>query len=321
MIRRPEPTTGPRRLLASLKPLADECRRSGPGTVPSAVPVRRRRTVATHAVERRSTMTTTITCRTELAHRTSDGVDVYLFWYEPTNRVAACGSPSAVGARRKPPKGRRLSGSFEVDGRNAPDAFNHPYAYAGRAVTTTSPHSWTASPPRPTTAATRRKRRSTNGGAIMHARIDNPAVTVPGALQGSAGTGHRGRTVRHPRRQRCISSSCVRARSTAAASASTCTRTSSSWPRTGRANQHCHRLAGNPLLHRGRAGRPRTDRGCRASGRSARRGPRRRLGRGSTSLRQGAARGARHRDRDDQRLQPHQCHHPASHRRHGHGGR
>ena len=47
----------------------------------------------------------------------------------------------------------------------------------------TSPHYWTASPPRPTTAATRRNQPSTNGGAIMHARIDNPAVTVPGALQ------------------------------------------------------------------------------------------------------------------------------------------
>jgi hypothetical protein len=32
-------------------------------------------------------MTKTIPMRTELAHRTSDGIDVYLFWNEPTNRV------------------------------------------------------------------------------------------------------------------------------------------------------------------------------------------------------------------------------------------
>jgi hypothetical protein len=33
-------------------------------------------------------MTRTITRRAELAHRTSDGIDVYLFWEEPTNRPA-----------------------------------------------------------------------------------------------------------------------------------------------------------------------------------------------------------------------------------------
>ena len=30
---------------------------------------------------------TTITRRTELAHRRSEGIDVYLFWNEPTSRV------------------------------------------------------------------------------------------------------------------------------------------------------------------------------------------------------------------------------------------
>jgi len=39
------------------------------------------------ALKEGSTMTTTITRRTELAHRTSDGIDVYLFWNEPTSRV------------------------------------------------------------------------------------------------------------------------------------------------------------------------------------------------------------------------------------------
>jgi hypothetical protein len=32
-------------------------------------------------------MTKTIPMRTELAHRTSDGIDVYLFWNEATSRV------------------------------------------------------------------------------------------------------------------------------------------------------------------------------------------------------------------------------------------
>jgi hypothetical protein len=34
-------------------------------------------------------MTTTISRRTELAPRASDGIDVYLFWNEPTSRVIA----------------------------------------------------------------------------------------------------------------------------------------------------------------------------------------------------------------------------------------
>lgn len=67
-------------------------------------------------------MTTAITRRTELAHRTSDGIDVYLFWNEPTSRVT-------VGVLDG-----RTDDSFEleVDGRHALDAFNHPYAYAAR---------------------------------------------------------------------------------------------------------------------------------------------------------------------------------------------
>ena len=71
-------------------------------------------------------MTTSITCRTELAHRTSDGIDVHLFWNEPTNRVTV----RLVDARTDD------GFEFEVDGRNALDAFNHPYAYAGRGGTT-----------------------------------------------------------------------------------------------------------------------------------------------------------------------------------------
>ena len=64
-------------------------------------------------------MTTTITGRIELAHRTSSGIDVYLFWHEPTSRVTVGVSDA------------RTDDSFElgVDGRHALDAFNHPYAY------------------------------------------------------------------------------------------------------------------------------------------------------------------------------------------------
>ena len=66
--------------------------------------------------------TTTITQRTELAHRASDGLHVYLFWNEPTSRVTV----GVVDARGDD------SFEFEVDGRHALDAFNHPYAYAVR---------------------------------------------------------------------------------------------------------------------------------------------------------------------------------------------
>ena len=63
--------------------------------------------------------TTTISRRTELAHRASGEVDVYLFWNEPTSRVTV----GVLGARGDD------SFEFEVDGRYALDAFNHPYAY------------------------------------------------------------------------------------------------------------------------------------------------------------------------------------------------
>jgi hypothetical protein len=63
--------------------------------------------------------------RTELARRTSDGIDVYLFWNEPTNRVT-------VGVLDA-----RTDDGFRARGRrrHALDAFSHPYAYAGRADT------------------------------------------------------------------------------------------------------------------------------------------------------------------------------------------
>ena len=64
--------------------------------------------------------TRTITRRTELAHRTSDGIDVYLFWNQPGNYVTI----SVLDTRNDD----RFE--LEVDGRHALDAFNHPYAYA-----------------------------------------------------------------------------------------------------------------------------------------------------------------------------------------------
>jgi hypothetical protein len=67
-------------------------------------------------------MTTSINRRTELAHRTNDGIHVYLFWNEPTNRVTV----DVLDARTHD------SFELDVDGRDALDAFNHPYAYAAR---------------------------------------------------------------------------------------------------------------------------------------------------------------------------------------------
>src|SRR5438034_1747343 len=69
-----------------------------------------------------TTMTATIIRRTELAHRSSDGIDIYLFWNEPTNHVTVAVTDA------------RTDDGFEleVDGRHALDAFNHPYAYAAR---------------------------------------------------------------------------------------------------------------------------------------------------------------------------------------------
>jgi hypothetical protein len=58
--------------------------------------------------------------RRELAHRTNDGIDVTLFWSKASNRVTI----SVFHARSA------TALEFEVDGPDALDAFNHPYAYA-----------------------------------------------------------------------------------------------------------------------------------------------------------------------------------------------
>jgi hypothetical protein len=67
----------------------------------------------------------TSTRRTELAHRASDGIDVYLFWNEPTSRVTVCVLD-----------GRSDDGfELELDGRQALDAFNHPFCLRPDATT------------------------------------------------------------------------------------------------------------------------------------------------------------------------------------------
>lgn len=63
---------------------------------------------------------TTSTQRRELAQRTDDGIEVTLYWNEPTDRVTV-----VVFDLRSDE-----TLDFEIDGRAALDAFNHPYTYA-----------------------------------------------------------------------------------------------------------------------------------------------------------------------------------------------
>jgi hypothetical protein len=58
--------------------------------------------------------------RRELAHRTSDGIEVTLFWSKSTNRITLEVLDSRSGVRLE----------FDVDRHAALDAFNHPYGYA-----------------------------------------------------------------------------------------------------------------------------------------------------------------------------------------------
>jgi len=60
------------------------------------------------------------TDRRELAHRTSDGIEITLFWTKPSNQVTV----SVLDTRSDEAL------EFDVDGSAALDAFNHPYAYA-----------------------------------------------------------------------------------------------------------------------------------------------------------------------------------------------
>lgn len=66
--------------------------------------------------------TTTDTYLRELDQRQTDGIDVRLVWNSATNRVTVSVHDTKLGE----------SFQLDVDGAEALDAFNHPYAYAGR---------------------------------------------------------------------------------------------------------------------------------------------------------------------------------------------
>ena len=66
--------------------------------------------------------TAAITERRELAHRTSDGIEVTLFWTKPSDRVTIAVLDTRSGDALE----------FDVAGSAVLDAFNHPYAYAAR---------------------------------------------------------------------------------------------------------------------------------------------------------------------------------------------
>ena len=63
---------------------------------------------------------TAFTERRELAHRTSDGIEVTLYWTKPSSQVTL----TVVDTRSDEAL------EFDVDGNVALDAFRHPYAYA-----------------------------------------------------------------------------------------------------------------------------------------------------------------------------------------------
>jgi hypothetical protein len=68
-------------------------------------------------------MTSTITPREpvqELAHREHDGVEVGLFWHQPTNGLTVTLTDERTG----------LQLELAVQPHEALDAFNHPYAHA-----------------------------------------------------------------------------------------------------------------------------------------------------------------------------------------------
>jgi hypothetical protein len=64
-------------------------------------------------------MNEALTMPRELDHRESDGVSVTLLWYEGSNRVTIHVVDSVTGEEL----------DLEVAGRDALDAFRHPYAY------------------------------------------------------------------------------------------------------------------------------------------------------------------------------------------------
>jgi hypothetical protein len=74
--------------------------------------------------------TTAFNQRRELAHRTSDGIEVTMFWSKPSDRVTIAVLDTRSDEALE----------FEVDGSAALDAFNHPYAYAPASHMLVGPH-------------------------------------------------------------------------------------------------------------------------------------------------------------------------------------
>jgi hypothetical protein len=73
-------------------------------------------------------MTTAATQRSELAHRSTDGIEVSLLWSQPSNRITVELIDNRIDERLE----------FEVANDKALDAFRHPYAYALDLVKTTT---------------------------------------------------------------------------------------------------------------------------------------------------------------------------------------
>ena len=73
-----------------------------------------------HSVTGGAATTTTAKEHSELAHRSTNGIEVSLFWSKPGNRITIELVDTRIDERLE----------FEVANDKALDAFRHPYAYA-----------------------------------------------------------------------------------------------------------------------------------------------------------------------------------------------
>jgi hypothetical protein len=94
--------------------------RSERGMSSSTAGVSRRENCSFREARRNAMTATTTNPEKELAHRTSGGIDVSLYWNKRTNRITVEVYDSQSGE----------TFAFEVDGRSALDAYRHPFAYA-----------------------------------------------------------------------------------------------------------------------------------------------------------------------------------------------
>ena len=72
------------------------------------------------SISKGAAMTTMASLRSELAHRSTDGIDVSLFWSRRSDRVTIEVVDTRINQRIE----------FEVPPEKALDAFHHPYPYA-----------------------------------------------------------------------------------------------------------------------------------------------------------------------------------------------